>query len=65
MGVEALSLRLLHDAGDGALVESGQESLESGELLGEKLGVAAEELGDSADGLSDLLLGHGYCRLGW
>jgi hypothetical protein len=50
MGIEALSLCLLHDTGDGGLVEAWQECLEPCEFLGEKGGVAAEEGGDAGDG---------------
>ena len=49
MGIEALSLCLLHDTGDGGLVDAWQECLEPCELLGEK-GGAAEEGGDAGDG---------------
>lgn len=57
-GVESGLLGHLHNAGDGALVEARQECLESCEFLGEEGGVAAEEVGDSVDGPSDLLLVH-------
>jgi hypothetical protein len=49
-GVESGLLGLLHNAGDGGLVDAWQERLESCEFLGEKGGVAAEEGGDAGDG---------------
>jgi hypothetical protein len=56
--IESRGLGLLEDAGDGGLVQPGQECLQAGELLGEKLRIPAEEFADAGDGLPDLLLVH-------